>query len=569
MPQQRDRYGQRDANPNQYPGGERFQEDAPRYRRVEYKDNSAQLEAQDRARRKREAALRKQLRLQRKHRHQRRALIGVLILLGLVAAFILIKTLNNSFGTLSEQELDELDLEELDDEAEEKLYNGPPIATIAFVGDISTSADQVKAVTLADGTYDFNAPFADVAEYFSADSIAYAVADFETTMVDDQPFGTQPYYNSPIELAGSLRGLGIRLVSTANTYALNNGIEGITSTKNYLTQAKIRSVGTYLSQEDRDKDGGAYIRDIHKIKFAFLSYTKGTDSVTMPSGCEYALNTLYTDYSDYWSNLRTSQIRQDVQAAREAGADVVVALLHWGSEYSRIVSEPMNELKDLLLQNGVDVIIGTHSHLVHKMGFETAEMPDGTTKQCFVAYGLGDFYTDPEQPNAQQSMILNLTFERDSDGRVSITDTSYIPVFNDIYLEDGVRKFRVLDVYRNLAELKRVDMTSTQAELFNQLLDTIDTMHNYGGEEWDVGPTEKDRRIVQKAIEEGEVSSATIRALKRAEREAAEDAAARQAEQQEYEEYYEETYEEEPDYEEETAPEEVPEYAEDGEATEE
>ena len=186
-----------------------------------------------------------------------------------------------------------------------------------------------------------------------------------------------------------------------------------------------------------------------------------------------------------------------------------------------------------------------------------------------MAYGLGDFYTDPEQPNAQQSMILNLTFERDSDGRVSITDTSYIPVFNDIYLEDGVRKFRVLDVYRNLAELKRVDMTSTQAELFNQLLDTIDTMHNYGGEEWDVGPTEKDRRIVQKAIEEGEVSSATIRALKRAEREAAEDAAARQAEQQEYEEYYEETYEEEPDYEEETAPEEVPEYAEDGEATEE
>ena len=121
MPQQRDRYGQRDANPNQYPGGERFQEDAPRYRRVEYKDNSAQLEAQDRARRKREAALRKQLRLQRKHRHQRRALIGVLILLGLVAAFILIKTLNNSFGTLSEQELDELDLEELSAELRAEL----------------------------------------------------------------------------------------------------------------------------------------------------------------------------------------------------------------------------------------------------------------------------------------------------------------------------------------------------------------------------------------------------------------------------------------------------------------
>ena len=242
--------------------------------------NSGSLTPQQRRARER----RRQELLRRRRRH-RRTLIAILLLLVIAAAFFIIKSHNGTLGAPTDAGLDEMDLEDLDDEAEEKLYDGPPVATIAFVGDISTSADQVRAVTKNDGTYDFNLPFADVANYFSTNNVAYAVGNFETTIVDGMNYGGEPYYNSPVQLAGSLRGLGFRLMSTANTYALNNGIEGLTSTKNYLTEAKLRSVGTYLSQAARDKDGGAYIRSIHKIKFAFLSYTKGTDSVTMPEGC--------------------------------------------------------------------------------------------------------------------------------------------------------------------------------------------------------------------------------------------------------------------------------------------
>ena len=509
------------------PGGQ-----SPQYRRIQSSGTQAASgtgarkltpeQKRARARRKRELLLRR--------RRRRRNLMGIALLLVIAVAFVTIKTLNGTLGEPIDDGLDELDMEELDDEAEEKLYDGPPIATIAFVGDISTSADQVKAVTKPDGTYDFMVPFADVAQYFTVDRVAYAVGNFETTMVKDLNFGTEPYYNSPVQLAGTLRGLGFRLMSTANTYALNNGIEGLTSTKNYLTEAKLRSVGTYLSQETRDKNGGAYIRSIHKIKFAFLAYTKGTDSVTMPEGCEYALNTLYSDYSDYWSDLKSSQIRQDVQAAKDAGAEVIVALVHWGSEYGRSVSEPQKEVAELLLENGVDVIIGTHSHLVNEMGFQEVELSDGTKKQCFVAYGLGDFYTDPEKDTAQQSLILNLEFSRDDSGKVSITNASYIPIYMHITEVNGVRQFAVLDVYKNLAELKRINMTSDQSILFNALLDTLDTLHIYAGEEMDVGPADEDKRIVEKALEEGEVSSSEIKALKKAEQKAAEEAAQASAE---------------------------------------
>ena len=499
------------------------------YRRVENPAFSAVSGGLTREQRQARAR-RKQALLAQKRRRRRRLLLAVLMIVIIAVGFVVIKKLNGSFGVNTDGAMDDLDIGDLDDEAEDNLYTGPEVATIAFVGEISVSADQVRAATRLDNTYDFETPFADVRDYFSSDSVAYAVGSLETTIVNDLPYGTEPYYNAPVQLAGGLRRIGFRLMSTATTSALNNGVNGVTSTLDYLAASKLRAVGTYASQEDRDRDGGAYIRKIHHIKFAFLSYTKGTDSVTMPEGCEYALNTLYTDYADYWSDLRASQIRSDVQAAKDAGAEVIVALVHWGSEYNRAVSDGQREVAQLMMENGVDVIIGCHSHLVSQMGFETVQRNDGSQKQCFVAYGLGDFYTDPEDPRGQQSMILNLEFSRGEDGAVTITGANYIPTYLYVYEEDGIRKFAVLDVYRNLAELKRQEMTSQRAELLNALLDTIDTMHNYGGVEMDVGPADQDRRIVQKAIDEGEISALEIQDMKRAESDAAARAAREEAE---------------------------------------
>ena len=66
--------------------------------------------------------------------------------------------------------------------------------------------------------------------------------------------------------------------------------------------------------------------------------------------------------------------------------------------------------------------------------------------------------------------------------------------------------------------MKRTTMTSTQAELFNNLLDTVEEIHSYAGEKLDAGPAGEDQRVVAKAIEEGPVSSSEIKALKKAEK---------------------------------------------------
>ncbi len=469
---------------------------------------------------KRERLLRKREQERKKRRNYRIAAAFAVILV-ILGGYKLIRMVSGSSGG-QEDTMDVLDLTETVD-PEEAAYSGPPVATISFLGDVSTSAAQVDAATGDNGNIDFTGVFADIEEQLSATD--YAVCNFETTLVDNLNYGGEPYYNAPIQLAGALNSLGIRLVSTANTYMLNNGIEGLISTRKYLHQAGLSSVGTYVSQEERDENSGVYLRTIHKIKFGFLSYTKGTDAVTMPEGCEYAMNTLYTDYSDYWTDLRTSQIRADVQAARNAGAEVIVMLVHWGSEYSRSVSEPQKELANRLFSYGVDVIIGTHSHVVNSMEFQDVELSDGTKKKCFVAYGLGDFYTDPEQESGQESVILNLTFSRDEAGSVSITQVGYVPIYHNIAENNGKRSFQVLDAYSTLAKLYRSgDISSQEATLYNNLLDTISTVKYYAGEEFDQGPQDADLRVVRQAVESGEYSVFDIRAIQEEEKQAAKEA---------------------------------------------
>jgi hypothetical protein len=120
--------------------------------------------------------------------------------------------------------------------------------------------------------------------------------------------------------------------------------------------------------------------------------------------------------------------------------------------------------------------------------------------------------------------MLNLQFSKGDDGKVTITDASYVPTYMQITEENGKRQFLILDVYKNLAELKRETMTSQQATLYNTLLDTLDTLHTYAGEELDAGPADEDRRIVAKALEEGAVADSDIRALQKEEAAAAQEA---------------------------------------------
>ena len=117
-----------------------------------------------------------------------------------------------------------------------------------------------------------------------------------------------------------------------------------------------------------------------------------------------------------------------VEAAVAEKPDFIIASLHWGSENISGVSTTQTQITKLLLNAGVDVILGSHSHRLEQVERITVTAENQPDRECIVAYGLGDFCsTTPGKSNT--SILLNLEFTKDHEtGDHHISAVSYVPV---------------------------------------------------------------------------------------------------------------------------------------------
>lgn len=321
------------------------------------------------------------------------------------------------------------------------------VVTLAAVGDILLSEAQMKDAACADGSYDFSAAFSAVTGQITGADLA--VGNLEGN------FCGAPYdasvHNYPEALAAALADAGFDVLQTANTYSIENGLTGLKSTIQTLQDAGLAHLGTFSSAEDRSENG-VFIREINGIRIAMIAFTKGVNNVHLPDGADYCVNLLYTDYASNYSQVNTDGITACVQQAVAADPDIIIAMVHWGSEYDDTISQSQEEIESLLLGSGVDVILGSHSHLVGKMEQRQITDANGKEKTVFVAYSLGNFYCDASDPDTQPSVILHLEFTKYDDGTTEITDASYTPIYIADMGEDAANRFVVLNV-RNSIEL--------------------------------------------------------------------------------------------------------------------
>ena len=101
-----------------------------------------------------------------------------------------------------------------------------------------------------------------------------------------------------------------------------------------------------------------------------------------------------------------------------------------------------------MFKNGVDVILGSHSHVVGPMETMEVKTVDGEKKTCFVAYSLGNFISDMSKPYTQESVVLNLEFTKDgTTGDTQITNINYVPLYILDRGEDATEtRFEVLPI---------------------------------------------------------------------------------------------------------------------------
>ena len=318
-------------------------------------------------------------------------------------------------------------------------------------------------------SYDFSYVFEDIEKYFSSADIV--VGTIETSFAGKEAgYSNYPTFNSPEELATDLKELGYDVMAMATNHCLDKGYKGLVSTIDELDKAGIKHIGTYKSEEDSKE---ILIQDVKGIKMAFLNYTYGTNGIPIPAGKEYSVNLIDKD-----------KIKADIEKAKKLNADVICVNMHWGEEYRQTATQEQEELADFLFQNGVDLILGSHTHVLEPMEKRTVTLADGTKKDGFVIYSLGNFMSGQNANYTRQSVILDIQLtKKGKDNTISIDSVKYTPIYMyNIYAGKSMNRFKIMDIEEEIKKYDEGD-TTIGAQLYNTLVSELEHIYKVVGNE--------------------------------------------------------------------------------------
>jgi poly-gamma-glutamate synthesis protein (capsule biosynthesis protein) len=119
----------------------------------------------------------------------------------------------------------------------------------------------------------------------------------------------------------------------------------------------------------------------------------------------------------------------DVQRVKDAGAEVVIAMPHWGQEYKRTPEPNTVALAKKLVAAGVDVVLGSHPHVVQPIQYVKATGADGKSRVGLVAYSLGNFISNMTDQYTDSGIILDFTLSEKAEGGFEVTNVGVVPLY--------------------------------------------------------------------------------------------------------------------------------------------
>ncbi|MBR1654599.1 MAG: CapA family protein [Clostridia bacterium] len=330
-----------------------------------------------------------------------------------------------------------------------------PNVNIAVIGDIMSHSSNIKDAYNSDtDTYDYSYVFTDINHYIQDADLA--IGNLETTFAGkDAVYSGYPNFNTPEALAKNLKDLGIDVVSTANNHSLDKRYAGLVSTLDELDKVGIAHTGTYRSTEEQNT---ITTKNVNGINFAFLSFTYGTNGIPVPSGKEYCINLIDEDL-----------ILDQISKAKALNPDVLCVSMHWGEEYKLKQNSTQEKLADFLFKNGVDIIFGCHPHVLQPMEKRTVTLEDGTTKDGFVIYSLGNFMSGQVAENTTDSIILQLKLTKHLDtNKITIDSYQYVPIYMYHTGTSQNVNYKILDINKSIS-----DYESGNSEISENLYETL------------------------------------------------------------------------------------------------
>lgn len=249
------------------------------------------------------------------------------------------------------------------------------------------------------GVYDFSSQL----EYIKPIIQKYDLAFYnQESILGGTSIGLSDYptFNSPQEFGDAMVDAGFNLVSLANNHTLDRGEKAVLNSCEYWKTKDVLTAGSYTSFEEANE---IKIKEKNGIKYTLLSYTYGTNGIPVPSGKEYLVN-LYSD----------EKAKEDIEKVKDK-VDIILVSMHWGTEYQTEPTEEQKRQANYLSSLGVDIIIGTHPHIIEPITY---------INDTLVIYSLGNFISAQSTNNDYNTMVELMTsvdiIKEEKDGEVTI-----------------------------------------------------------------------------------------------------------------------------------------------------
>jgi Bacterial capsule synthesis protein PGA_cap len=257
--------------------------------------------------------------------------------------------------------------------------------------------------------YDFRPMFADLRPIVSRADLAVCHLEVPLSR-DGQHISSWPAFNAPPQLAAALRWAGYDACSTASNHSMDQGPQGVAATLAVMDAAGLGHPGMARNPHEARQ---STILEVRGLRVALLSYTYGLNRGQLPPDQRWLVKLI-----------EPGQIIKDARAARAAGAQFVVVLLHWGQEYQSTPTPFQREVaRRLLAAPEVDLILGHHVHVVQ---------PIERVGSKWVAYGMGNSLSN-QTPSccaagAQDGVLVKVTVA-EYDGRLRAREVRYVPTW--------------------------------------------------------------------------------------------------------------------------------------------
>lgn len=321
---------------------------------------------------------------------------------------------------------------------------------LLMVGD-NLINDKIYNAMKTNDTYDFKPIYTYIKEINKDYDLAYYNQE---TILGGSSIGVSSYpaFNSPYEVGDATIDAGFNLVSLATNHTLDRGEQAIINSRDYWnSKDNVLAVGSYSSNEEKDK---IQILKKNNITYTMLNYTYGTNGIKVPNNKEYLVNvwpctgndpSTDTKYQEY-----KNTVKEDIEKVRDK-VDLLIVAIHWGIEYKYTPNEYQKDMASYLASLGVNIIIGTHPHVVEPITY---------IDNTLVIYSLGNFVSAQdtvEDYNTRVGLLSTITINKDSNNNISLSDLNNELIFTT----DSSNSYKVItfsnpDIKTYLNDYERV-----------------------------------------------------------------------------------------------------------------